>query len=125
LAGGVHWMIDPKPGVTTSLPLDSATAIRRYLVTSFTGSTATGVTKVRLGGRDGQTFDYSLHAAQAIPYLAIEEDEFRLGPGEKARFLVVPRGGHVIVLVLDAFAEEDFDALVALVQPILGSLRWV
>ena len=54
----------------------------------------------------------------------ISEDAFNLGPGEKARFIVLEQGGQTVVFVQEALQAANFDAWVAKTQPILDGLTW-
>jgi len=122
--GGIHWMVNPHlPADPSSRPA-TATDLRTAMAALFEDATASDVSPTRLGGKAAESFDLALGDNDPTEYLAVDSSNFRLGPGEKARFLVARHGSDTVVIVIDAFSSADFDDVVKLTKPLLDSLSW-
>jgi len=79
---------------------------------------------VTIGGVAGQQVDVATRKLGIRAVFTIPEDAFNVDPGEKIRYLVLAKDGTTVVLMVDAFKEKDFEAVLALEQPILDSITW-
>jgi len=122
--GGIHWMIDPHLPADPSTTPATGAAVRAAMATLFPDATASEVSATAVGGAPAETFDLALGDNDPTEYLAVTTSNFRLGPGEKARFIVAKRGADTVIIVVDAFSSADFDDVVAFTKPLLDSLVW-
>ena len=91
----------------------------------FDGFTVSEPVPVTLDGVSGLQVDVLSNDVQAPGMFLLPEDAFNLAPNEKARFLVLDKGGSTVILIVDAFDAATFDAFMADVgQPLLDGLTW-
>jgi len=91
---------------------------------SATGMTVSAPTPTTVDLVEGQQIDVATNDVRASGLYFAASDTFNLGPGEKARFIVLDHAGVTVVLVLEAFAEADFDQWLETVAPVVESISW-
>jgi hypothetical protein len=91
----------------------------------FEGWTLGEPEPVTIDGATGLQVDLTTNDTGGPGMYYIAEDAFNLAPGEKVRFIAVDKDGQTVILVVDAFLAETFDAFVSEVgDPLLAGLTW-
>ena len=90
----------------------------------FDGWDLTAPIEVVLGGESAVQIDVTTNDTAAPGIYLVKADAMNLTEGEKARFLLLDLDGITVILILDAYAEADFDAFVAATEPLVASIAW-
>jgi hypothetical protein len=77
-----------------------------------------------LGGVPATQIDVTTNETDAPGIYFVKEDRMNLAAGEKARFFLLDKDGATVILILEAYREEGFDAFVVETEPLLESLAW-
>lgn len=90
----------------------------------FEGFTVSEPTEVTIDGVSGQQVDVLTNETSAPGILRFAEDALNLAPGEKVRYIVLDKDGATVLLIVDAFEQDQFEDFLARVEPILASITW-
>jgi len=127
-SGGIYWASGVEAGRIGEEDIEIGASTDDFVI-FLRGFEAVGMsvsepTPITVDGVSGQQVDVESNEAEAPGLYQIAEDSFNLVPGEKARFLVLDKGGETVILIIDAFASDDFDDWVETAQPVLDSISW-
>jgi hypothetical protein len=125
-ASGIFWAVDVNEGLRDGTPekFDSSPDGFVSHVEAITGLLVEEGDPFEIGGRTGRVIDVSTRQTDARAIYVVVEDNYNLGPGEKARFILF-EGDTLLLFVVEAFHEQDFDAVWGRAQPILRTIRWL
>ena len=125
--GAIQWASGVKVGVVDGIdeaigptPADLIAHLRKT-----EGFTVGEVSPVTVGDEAGQQVDVLTNDTEVHGIIRIEEDDLNLAPGEKIRFLVIDKGGQTVILTIDAFKADQFEAFEAVAQPVIDSIVWL
>lgn len=124
--GGLFWAAGMTSGMRDEKEVTFDSTIEGFAkyLKSFKGFSVVDGPPVSIDGTTATVLDVMTRETPARGIYAVKSDVFNLDPGEKARFFLLERDGKLVVFILDAFHEAEYDAVAAKLQPILDSVRW-
>jgi hypothetical protein len=124
--GGFWWASGVKQGVVGGANVDIASGVDGFVahLKAYTGFTVTDPVPVTVNGVAGVQVDVTTNGASADGLYLVAEDQFNLAPDEKARFIVLDKGGVTVLIVIESFKTAGFDAWLGTTKPILDSILW-
>lgn len=124
--GGLFWTSGVSSGIVDEAEVSFESTIEGLAghLRSFDGFTVTEGEPTTIGGEPATVLDVLTNDTLARGLILIEEDAFNLGPGEAARFYLLEIDGVLVTFVVEAWMAADFDAVSALLEPVLESVAW-
>jgi hypothetical protein len=125
-AGGIFWAVDVDEGLRDGTPeaFDSSPDGFINHLRAITGLVIKEGESFDVGGRTGRVVDVATRQTDARAIYVVVEDNYNLGPGEKARFILF-EGDTLLLFVVEAFREQDFEAVWGRAETVLGTIRWL
>ncbi len=124
--GGIYWSSGVSTGMAGEAQVEFESTIEGFSghLASFDGFEITEGAPATVGGQEAVVLDLVTNDTSARGLYLVAEDAYNLGPGEKVRFYLMEMDGALVTVVVEAWMEADFDAVVAQSQPVLDSIVW-
>ena len=124
--GGFWWASGVKQGMVGDTSVKIAAGVDGFVshLKSFKGFAVTDPVPVAVDGVKGVQVDVTTNDVVADGLYLVAEDAFNLAPDEKARFIVLDKGGVTVLIILESFKTAGFDAWLDTTKPILDSIKW-
>ena len=124
--GGFFWASDVKAGIQNGVEVEFEPTVEAFAahLHGFDGWDVQDADPAIVDGLEATVIDVASRDVDGRGMYLVANDAFNLAPGEKARFLLLERDGRLVVLVIDAFKEADFEDVLERVRPVVDSIRW-